>query len=275
MPNDFYTPITVDNLLLLTSGEVTPLNAIVMLSQLNRAGLYETYKIKLNDYQLLFTNLIDNYQNILNVFAPNEGNIIFGTYFNPITSLNQIILNFDATDLEERIQANLNSINLLSTKLDVIINFLENDLNNQFTALVSEVEKIQLFLPNQINNPINVLLQATNIINIQTPNLKLNQIITFKTNPLEVEVVDFNYNIDITIDATAIDADYLDLINFTLDLQHLPPTKISNVPGNNNSITIFVNLPEGIIKQFSRKGQIIPVGSEQIIILDGQFNIFI
>ena len=61
----------------------------------------------------------------------------------------------------------------------------------------------------------------------------------------------------------------------TLDLQNLPTTKISNVPGNNNSITIFVNLPGGIIKQFPRKGQIIPVGSEQIIMLDGQFNIFI
>ena len=46
-----------------------------------------------------------NYNNVLAVFAPTEGNIEFGTYVNPVSSLNEITLKFDTTGIDGAIQA--------------------------------------------------------------------------------------------------------------------------------------------------------------------------
>jgi hypothetical protein len=275
MSNDFYLPITVDNLPPLTSGEVTPLNAIVMLTQLNRVGLYETYKIDLEDYKLLFTNTIVNYTNVLNIFSPSNSNIIFGTYINPSTNLDQITLNFSTTAIDQTIQNLEDSTNNKFETLTEQIRLALQDFYDNYLILESKINLLAAYNRYQINDPIDVLLQSNTIINIATQSLKLNQVITFTTNPINVEVVNFNYNITITIDATTIDEDYFNLINFTLDLQKLPTTDTSSITANNNSIIIYVYLPGGIIKEFRRVGQIIPTNLTNLIILNGQFNIFI
>lgn len=63
------------------------------------------------------------YNNVLAVFAPEEGNIDFGTYVNPGSGLNQITLDFDTTEIEGAIEAAIVSANNYTDQQIALIDF--------------------------------------------------------------------------------------------------------------------------------------------------------